>query len=209
MNKHHNAPPLADRLDLDHTSLKGEVQNALDLPGLDPIMGDDDLEAYSERAKVLKGVGAMVEKTRKAEKDQILKDGRTVDDFFARLAKPLKDAADATVAAINAWQRAKLEAERKRQAEEAAAREAERPPFEEPERPVQAKPQEAARVISSATGRVQASMSVKWVGEVTDAALVPRQYCAPSKAAIDAAIAGGVREIPGVRIFEDVRTAIR
>jgi len=209
MNRHHNAPPLADRLELDHASLASQAAEALALPGLDPIMGDDDLEAYSERAKTLKGVGAMIEKARKAEKDQILKDGRTIDDFFKKLAKPLEDAAAAVIGAINGWQRKKLEEERKRQAEEAERLRAEAPPFEEPPRIVQAKPVEAARVVSSATGRVQASVSTIWRHEVTDAQAVPRQYLMVNDAALKAAIAGGVREIPGVRIFEDVRTAIR
>jgi hypothetical protein len=45
------------------------------------------------------------------------------------------------------------------------------------------------------------------VHEVTDPAAVPRQYLMVNDAAIKAAIAGGVRDIPGVRIYEDVRTA--
>jgi hypothetical protein len=209
MDRHHNAPPLADRLEIDHASLSQQAREVLNLPGLDPIMGDEDLEAYSERAKALKGVVSVIEKARKAEKDQILKDGRTIDDFFKRLAKPLEDAANAVVSAINVWQRAKLEAERKRQAEEAAKAREEAPPFEGTPRIVQAKPQEAARVVSSATGRVQAVASTVWRHEVTDPQAVPRQYLMVNEAAIKAAVAGGARDIPGVRIFEDVRTAIR
>lgn len=56
---------------------------------------------------------------------------------------------------------------------------------------------------------MKAAASVKWVHEVTDAAQVPRQYLMVNEAALKAAIAGGAREIPGVRIFEQVRTAIR
>lgn len=211
MDKHHNMPPLADRLAIDHASLAAQVSDVLALPGLDPIMGDDDLEAYSERAKALKGVGAMVEKARKAEKDQILKDGRTIDDFFGRLAKQIKDAADGFVAAINGWQRKKLEEDNRRRAEEAARLEAERTPLDDPDEapPVAPPPQAAARVVSSATGKVTASVSRIWKGEVIDPAQVPRQFLMVNQNAIDAAIKGGVREIPGVRIFEDVRTAIR
>lgn len=211
MDKHHNMPPLADRLAIDHASLAAQVADVLALPGLDPIMGDDDLEAYSERAKALKGVGNMVEKARKAEKDQILKDGRTIDDFFGTLAKRIKDAADGFVAAINGWQRKKLEEDNRRRAEEAARLEAERTPLDEPGEgpPPAPPPQAAARVVSSATGKVTASVIRKWKGEVVDASLVPARFLVPDQAKIDAAVAGGERSIPGVRIYEDVRTAIR
>lgn len=206
----HNLPPLAERLEIDHGSLAQQAADVLALEAMPPIMADEDLETYSERAKDLKGVAAMIEKARKGEKDQILKDGRTIDDFFGKLAKPVKDAADVIVGKINDWQRKKLEAERRARAEqerkeqEAALVFGDEPP--PPSAPVVAK--EAARVITS-SGRVAAVASTVWRHEVTDAAQVPRQYLMVDDAAVKAAIAGGAREIPGVRIYEDIRTAIR
>ena len=47
---------------------------------------------------------------------------------------------------------------------------------------------------------------IVWKGEVTDGNLVPREYCVPSAALIKNAIDQGVRQIPGVRIFEEVET---
>lgn len=211
----HNMPPLAERLEIDHASLAQQVAEAMALDALPPIFTDDDLAAYSERAKALKGVAGMVEKARKAEKDQILKDGRTVDGFFAKLADPVKAAADAVVAAINAHQRKMLEEQRKaqREAELAAAAKAaaEATPFDDPAPVVQAAPikaAEAVRVVSSG-GRVMATASTVWRHEVVDPAAVPRQFLMVNEAAIKAAVAGGMREIPGVRIFEDVRTVVR
>jgi hypothetical protein len=216
MDRHHNAPPLAERLEIDHETLAQQVADALALEALPPIFGDDDLVPYSERAKALKAVAGAVEKSRKAEKDQILKDGRTIDGFFANLAEPVKKAADAIVAAINAHQRRMLE--EKRKAEEAARREAEErakaeaTPFDDPVPtpapvvPIRAA--EAARVVGSG-GRVTATAQTVWKAEVTDPAAVPRQFLMVNEAAIKAAVAGGMREIPGVRIFEDVRTVVR
>ena len=210
-----NHPPLADRLDLEHGDLTQHVASVLALDPLPPIFGDDDLVPYSERAKLLKQAAGVVEKARKGEKDQILKDGRTVDDWFGRLAVPLKAAADAVVAAINSHQRKMLE--EKRAAEEAARKaeqerlKAEATPFDDPAPVAQVAPikaAEATRVVSS-SGRVAATASTVWRHEVTDPAAVPRQYLMVNEAAIKAAIAGGVREIPGVRVYEDVRTAIR
>lgn len=205
----HNMPPLSERLEIDHASLAQQAADAIALPALDPIFADDDLNAYSERAKALKGVVAMIEKARKGEKDQILKDGRTIDDFFKKLAKPLEDAANAVVAAINAWQRKKLEEERERQRKEAEQAKAAATPFDEEPTPAPPPVQAAARVVSAATGKVTASASRFWNYRVVDPQAVPRQFLMVNEAAIKAAVAGGVREIPGVEIFEDVRTAIR
>lgn len=212
----HNNPPLAERLELDHAALAQQVADILAQPPLPPIFGDDDLPTYSERAKALKVVSAAVEKARKAEKDQVLKDGRTIDDFFKSLMQPILSATDDIIAGINAHQKRMLEARRK--AEEAARRqEAEMAkltatPFDDPEPApapvVPIKAAEAARVVGS-TGRVTATAQTVWRHEVTDPAAVPRQYLMVNEAAIKAAIAGGVREIPGVRIFEELRTVVR
>lgn len=211
-----NNPPLAERLQLDHEALAQQVADVLALEDLPPIFTDDDLPPYTERAKALKGVASAVEKARKAEKDQILKDGRTIDDFFKSLVAPVTKATDAIVASINAHQKKMVEERRK--AEEAARREAEErakaeaTPFDDPAPapavvvPIRAA--EAARVVSS-SGRVAATASTVWKHEVTDLGAVPRRFLIVNEAAIKAAIAGGVREIPGVRIFEDLVTVIR
>lgn len=211
MDKHHNQPPLAERLEIDHVELVSRLGDVLDLTVEDPrpIATEEEAGDYAETAKVLKAFAADIEKARKGEKDQILKDGRTVDAFFAAIADPIKRAADKVLAELNRYQRAKLEAERKAAAEreeadrKAAALFDEAPPA--PVAPVVVK--EVARVTSFSG--VKATATVKWVHEVTDPAAVPRQYLMVNEAAVKAAIAGGMREIPGVRIYEDVRTAIR
>lgn len=201
MNLHHNAPPLADRLELDHAGLAQEVAGVPDETPL-PIETEEAVIAYSERAKFLKGISGKIEKARKAEKDQFLKDSKTVDAFFAKLGKPIADATQAVVGAINVWQNKKLAEERERQRKEA---EAARIFDAEPVAPVVVK--EATRVVS-ASGYVAASASTVWLHRVTDPAQVPRVYLQVSDAAIKAAIAGGARAIPGVEIYEQVRTRI-
>lgn len=49
----------------------------------------------------------------------------------------------------------------------------------------------------------------KWVGEIVDMALVPAQYCSPDPKKIKAAIDGGARSIPGVRIWNDGKLTSR
>lgn len=211
MNRHDNAPPLADRLALDHEALAAGVADAASLvPGdVRAIVTDEEAGEYAETAKAIKAVVAQVESARKREKADILEAGRTVDGFFSRLTDQLAPLVNKLVAAINAFQRAKLEAERKAAADEAARLAKEAALFDEPAPPPVAAPvvREAARVTSFSG--VKATASRKWVHEVTDPAAVPRQFLMVNDAAIKAAIAGGAREIPGVRIYEDVRTAIR
>jgi hypothetical protein len=206
-----NAPPLAERLEIDHASLAAQADEAAALvpDELAPVASDEDAGAYAETAKALKGVASIIEAARKKEKDQILKDGRTIDSFFAAMADKVKKAADRVIAEINQFQRIKLEAERKaaKEREEAERKAAalfdETPPA--PVTPVVVK--EAARV-TSITG-AKASASTKWVHRVTEPEKVPREYLMVNEAAIKAAVSGGTRHIPGVEIYEDVRTAIR
>lgn len=211
MERFHNAPPLADRLALDYEALAASVADAAALvPGDVRAIGtDEEAGEYAETAKAIKAVAAQVEAARKREKADILEAGRTVDGFFSRLTDQLAPIVNKIVAAINAFQRAKLEAERKAAAEEAARQAKEAALFDEPAPVPVAAPlvREAARVTSFSG--VKATASRKWVHEVMDPAAVPRQYLMVNDAAIKAAIAGGVRDIPGVRVYEDVRTSIR
>ena len=203
-----NNPPLADRLAIDYEGLATAAADVVSLPALPPIFSDDDLALYSERAKTFKNIAKQVEDARKREKDGVLRDGRTIDDFFKSMAAPILKAADEIVAAINDHQR-KMLAER-RAAEEAArkAAEAEATPFDDPVQVVPLKAAEATRVVSS-TGRVTATAQTVWKYEVTHPNAIPRQYLMVNDAAIKAAIAGGVREIPGVRVYEELRTVVR
>uniref|UniRef100_A0A6H2A2Q8 Uncharacterized protein n=1 Tax=viral metagenome TaxID=1070528 RepID=A0A6H2A2Q8_9ZZZZ len=66
----------------------------------------------------------------------------------------------------------------------------------------------AETVARSETG---ASTHIRkaWKAEVCDPEKVPREYCEPSMKLINQAVKMGVREIEGVRIFEDIQTVLR
>ena len=212
----HNQPPLAERLAIDHLALEQQAAMVIALPALEPLVGDEDAEAYSERAKDLKTVAAAIEKARKGEKEQINKDGKTVEHFFAKLAKPVEDAANAIVAAINTHQKRKIAEQEAAEREAAEAARKAATPFDEEVAP-SPPPAPASRVVSSATGRVAAFASTVWKYEVTDKNLVPRQFLQINEGAIKAFIAGAKAQgqkveevsIPGIRVFSDLRTAIR
>ncbi|MBW1713853.1 MAG: hypothetical protein JRJ59_11965 [Deltaproteobacteria bacterium] len=48
-----------------------------------------------------------------------------------------------------------------------------------------------------------------WTFEVEDPAQVPREYLAVDEKKIREAVANGIREIPGVKIYQETRTVIR
>ncbi len=50
---------------------------------------------------------------------------------------------------------------------------------------------------------------MKWTFEIVDRNQVPNGYWTIDEAAIRADVAGGVREIPGVRIYEEAVTTYR
>lgn len=210
-DRHGNNPPLKDRLEIDHAALLASAAEAAALvpQQIRPIESDEEAAGYTDTAANIKAVIREAEATFKAEKAPWLEGGRAVDGFFAAVTAPLKGAVDRVVAALNARQRMLIAAQRQRDAEEAERARREAVVFDEPPPPVAAPVavKDAGRVVSFSGSK--ASASVKWRGEVVDLATLPRQYMRANQDAIDAAVKGGVREIPGVRIFEEVRTAIR
>jgi hypothetical protein len=66
---------------------------------------------------------------------------------------------------------------------------------------------EVASTLHGSMGSAQTRMD--WVFEVVKADDVPRAYCAPDEKLIRQAVGVGVRNIPGVRIYQKERFAVR
>lgn len=227
ITRHHNEPPLADRLALDHADLIKEATEAAALvpDTLRAIETDEEAAAYTDTAADIKGILAQADAAFTVEKAPWLAGGRAVDEFFG-FRKELAAAVKRVTAALDARANLLLAQQRRREAEEAAAaktaaeaetarlrKEAEA--FDEPApvavAPVYVPPvavKDVARVVSMATGN-KASASVNWTHRIVDPDKVPRQYLMVNEAAIKAAIKGGTRKIEGVEIFEAAKTAIR
>jgi len=90
----------------------------------------------------------------------------------------------------------------RRQQEEAKTANVEPPP---PPVPI---PIRAETVTRSDTG-ASAHVRKVWKAEIVDAAQVPRAFCSPDMKLLNEAVKGGLREIQGVRIFEDLQTILR
>jgi len=109
-------------------------------------------------------------------------------------------------------QMAQREAEKKAQEEtrklqERLDKEAEEKGIEAPvvAAPVMPKESSVTRTESGANSHVRKA----WKHEVMDATLVPREYCLPVDKLIRQAVQGGLREIPGVRIYEEAQAIIK
>jgi hypothetical protein len=66
---------------------------------------------------------------------------------------------------------------------------------------------EVAKVTRTVEG--SASQRKEWTHEILNPDEVPREYCSVDERLIRKAVKGGVREIPGVRIYEDYITSFR
>ncbi|MBU0944220.1 MAG: hypothetical protein KKE53_07180 [Proteobacteria bacterium] len=64
------------------------------------------------------------------------------------------------------------------------------------------------KVTRTSTG-ASAFIKRPWKAEILDESQVPREYCSPDMRLINQGVRMGVREILGVRIFQDIQTNIR
>lgn len=72
--------------------------------------------------------------------------------------------------------------------------------LEEAQTHVETKPQEN-KLRSVEIGTAKVSFRDNWTYEITNASELPREYLCPDTAKINAAVKGGAREIPGLRIY--------
>lgn len=226
ITRHHNEPPLADRLALDHADLLKEATEAAALVPAEirAIATDEEAAAYTDTAADIKTIIDKADDAFTVEKKPWLDGGRTVDDFFA-FRKALDAAVRRCTAALNARANLLLAQQRAEEAAAAAAAKVaadaeterlrrEAAAFDEPApAPVAvayvppAAVKDVARVVSGVTGN-KASAAVNWTHRIIDPDLVPRQYLMVNEAAIKAAIKGGTRSIAGVEIYEAANTRI-
>lgn len=107
--------------------------------------------------------------------------------------------------------REKYEADLRKAAAEAAKKnEPMKPPPPPPPPPapvVPVTPPPAPKAVETAFGNV--SMRGTWTYEITDEKKVPREYLAVDEKKIGKVVKAGIREIPGVRIFEKFGSATR
>ena len=174
-------------------SFAGPVKEADDFlrKGILDYRKEQERKAEAERRR-------QEEERRKAEEEarrKALEAQRKLDEA-ARLERAAKASADKALQ-IEADKRLReaMEAEQASQAAQAAA-----------EKPVAAPPP-PARMVQ--TGMGSATVKKHWTYEIVDKSLIPFHYMSVSDVAINHAIHDGVREIPGLRIYQKEGLAIR
>ncbi len=221
-----NEPPLGGRLTSDYADLIKRATDAAALVPdvLRPIASDEEAQAHTDTAVDIKKVIAAADESFEAEKKYWRDGAKTVDEFFA-FRKVLDAAVRRVTGALDARanlllaQRRAAEAQEAERARVAAAVETERQQkeaeaFDDTPPPVVVAPyvpptpvKDVARVVSSSGNK--ASAALKWIHELTNRDEIPREYLMVDEEKIKLAIKRGVREIPGVRIFEAAKTSIR
>ena len=68
-------------------------------------------------------------------------------------------------------------------------------------------PAAAPRTVRTDMGST--GVTKRWTFEVVDPEAVPREFCVPDESAIRKAVNGGLRELPGVRIYAEETLAVR
>ena len=64
--------------------------------------------------------------------------------------------------------------------------------------------QQAAMLVVTAPEKPK-GMTTIWKYEITDENAIPREYCVPSPGKLTDAVRDGIREIPGVRIYQEAK----
>lgn len=133
---------------------------------------------------------------------------KKIDDEFKRTLTPLKTAIGAVTRVMADFHKKQLEVARKEEerlqklAEKRQARaEAQGKTPEYRPAPTVEQPEKTLR---NDEGKAQTTFSKIWKFEVVDETKVPREFLRVDESAIRRAVAGGAREIEGVRIYEDV-----
>jgi len=180
-------------------------------------------EVATAKAKEIKELGREAENLRTQLKDPFLKAGRLIDGEFKRITTPCDEAEKNLKSKILAFQKEEdrkareQEEKRRREAKEAALREAEmlatqgdsREAERVLERAMDIPPVESeARGPIRASGGAAAGIRKTWTYEIVDSKQVPGQFLTIDDKAVKAAIAAGVRTIPGIRIYERESVAI-
>ncbi len=176
---------------------------------------DDETNALAvELAAQCRRAWKDIEAVRKGYVDQPNTFIKAVNGVAKALQEPLK-ATERVFTSKHSQYQARVELER-RKAELAAKEEAKRLQEQvtkeaeaagvEPPVVVPPPPPQAPKVVRTAAG--SAHQRTEWTFQVEDEALVPREYLVVSEKLIREAVKKGIRQIPGIRIYEEQKTVL-
>lgn len=200
-------------------ALQGEIsQIAL----VNEITNDQELEQAIELLGNIKAKFKEVEAARKELTKPLLDHKKTIDNKFKKIQQPLSEnEKKLKVVILNYRQKKEAEALRQlqeRQEQQRLLAEAEKQRQEESEErgvetmapiavPVVQAPVAAPTTIISDSA--SASFKKVWTYEIQDPRQIPMNYWMINEKEIKTAIRSGIREIPGIRIYQEDSLAIR
>jgi len=165
------------------------------------ISDDEDMEIAVNLLGGIATAKKKAEKQRKFFTEPLNQQVKRINDLFHSFTNPLLKAERIIKQKVAVYQ---VEKEKKAQEEMAKAlAEAQK---DEEIMPVVI-PDQPQRTVRADTG--SATIKKVWTFQVENPALVPEQYKVVDEHRIRAAIASGIREIPGVRIYLEPQVAVR
>ena len=180
------------------------------------VQDRDGQVAATNLAAELKKIAKTVENARKNYTGPVNEHLQAVNGLAKEISAPLDEGLRHLTGQLNSYasqvelERRKAEAAARRQAEEEQKRldaEAKAAGVEAP-----LVPEVLPAETKTAAVRTEAGTSYQrktWTFEVVDPAKLPREYMVLNESAVRAAIKNGVRNIPGLKIFETAQTVIR
>jgi len=180
----------------------------------------ESLDFAKTLAKDASKIEKFIEDRRKDLTKPLVDQKREIDDFSKNLTKELNEAIKTVREQIKNFE---LELERQRQ-EELRKLEEQKKQIEEAQKKQAEEAQKTDGVHSPLPSidmlcirmrekelEQDRSKSLRkiWKFEITDAILIPREYLVPDERKISAAVAAGIREIPGVHIYQEEQLVLR
>ena len=173
-------------------------------------ISDDFVAGHAaDFAKDLKAAAGALDETRTRIKKPVLHAQRLIDGGAKALSDRVASAVREVEARVTAYLRVK-----ESEAREALRIEAEKQAAEAPDitMAVLNQAEEATALELTRTRGVGGALTAlkdNWTYTVTDMAVMPRGYLMPNDAAIRGSIKAGVRDIPGLRIWNDAKAYVR
>lgn len=195
---------------------KAEIDKMVDLARAHEVADDDADKQAVAMAGEAKKLHNRIEGLRKdivADPNQFV---RAVNNLAKEYNKPLKEIENdlKRKSGHYKYQKEQERREQERKAQEEAAKlqaklvkEAKKKKTEPVIVPIPVMPKQDT-VTRAETG-ASSHIRKQWKGEIEEPEKVPREYCQPSQQLINQAVKQGIREIPGVKIFEDISSVIR
>jgi len=163
------------------------------------VTNDESSQKGAEMLSRLKKAKDALEKKRKEITKPLVDEKRDIDNYFKTFTVPVEEAERKMRNKMQVFLSAKAEQERK--AQEKLAKQAEKNGVELVEAPI----------VPQAVQTEQGSVTTRkvWKFEVVDPSTIPGKYFVLDESLIRADVKAGVREIPGVRIYESDEVVVR